>query len=294
MSIDRRAPHKPFDQSLIREFLGAREIASVELFQGGKGNTNYKLVLTDGEAYVLRLYRTGNSRREAKAMELVKDLVPVPVEVDGGETWSLFAFLKGEHLEKVPQYSDAAAEALARISSVELESPGLVNADGSISPFPWAGVKGFINQSLANSEVRDWLGRDGVDAIRQVVNRESRRLSEIDAETRLVHGDFNPTNVLISDGLVSGILDWEYCHSGSTYMDIGNLLRHTHPDYHGQIKSGLEAGGMNLPSDWQERAELVDLTSHLEFLTSTRSDNFKRQCVARIEAFLRRARNFNQ
>ena len=51
---------------------------------------------------------------------------------------------------------------------------------------------------------------------------------------------------------------------------------------------------MTLPSDWKERAELVDPTSQLEFVASTRSDDFKRQCVARIETFLRRARNFTQ
>ena len=294
MSADRRAPHKPFDRSLIRVFLGAREIVSVKLLQAGKGNTNYKLVLSDGVAYVLRLYRAGNSRREAYAMDLVRDLVPVPVEVDYGETWSLFSFLEGEHLGRVPEHTGAAAEALARISSVVFESPGFVNADGSISPFPWGGVRGFIMESLATAEVRAWIGRHGVNAVLQVVNRESQRLDELDAESRLVHGDFNPTNLLIHGGLVSGILDWEYCHSGSTYMDIGNLLRHTHPDYHGQIKSGLESGGMSLPSDWMERSELVDLTSRLEFLTSTRSDNFKRQCVARIESFLRRARNFTR
>ena len=65
MSTDRRAPHKPFDRSLIRRFLGAREIVSVELLPAGKGNTNYKQVLSDGGAYVLRLYRAENSRREA-------------------------------------------------------------------------------------------------------------------------------------------------------------------------------------------------------------------------------------
>ena len=44
---------------------------------------------------------------------------------------------------------------------------------------------------------------------------------------------------------------------------------------------------MNLPEDWLRRARLVDLTSHLEFLTTARSDAFKRECVGRIEAFLR-------
>ena len=79
-------------------------------------------------------------------------------------------------------------------------------------------------------------------------------------ERLLVHGDFNPSNILIQGGVISGILDWEYYHSGTPYMDIGNLLRHTDTVYHSKIKDGLEAGGMRLPMDWKERAELVDLT----------------------------------
>lgn len=84
------------------------------------------------------------------------------------------------------------------------DSPGLINPDGSISPFPFQEVKGFIIQRLAAAEIGAWIGRDGVNAVLDVVNavldvvnRESRRLDKIDAETCLVHGDFNPTNVLI-------------------------------------------------------------------------------------------------
>ena len=54
----------------------------------------------------------------------------------------------------------------------------------------------------------------------------------------------------------------------------------------GGLDLGLAAGGMTLPEDWKEHAELMDLTSHLEFLTSNRAENFKRQCVARIEGFI--------
>ena len=138
-------------------------------------------------------------------MDLVRDLVPVPVEVDRGDTWSLFTFLEGEHLEDVPEHTGAAAEALARISSVVFESPGSIEADGSISPFPWGGVKGFINESLATAEVEEWIGRERVEAVLELVDRESPRLAEFDAESRLVHGDFNTTNVLIQGGLVAGI-----------------------------------------------------------------------------------------
>lgn len=286
MTIDRRNPHQPFDRSLIRDFLGGRELLSVELLAAGKSNTNYKLTLSDDVAYVLRLYSRGSAQRETYVMDLVRDIVPVPLEIARGESWSVFSFLEGELLEGVPEQSGAAAEALARISSVVFESPGWVNPDGSISAFSFGGVRGFISEMFERADVRGWIGREAVHEVLKIVKRQSRRLDELHAERCLVHGDFNPTNILISNGVVSGILDWEWCHSGTPYMDIGNLLRHTDDDYHGLIKSGLEAGGMSLPADWRARADLVDLTSHLEFLTSSRADSFKVQCVDRVERFI--------
>ncbi len=140
VSTDRRNPFKPFEPSLIKSFLRGRDILSVELFLTGKGNTNYKLILSDGKIYVLRLYSRGSAERETYVMSLVQGVVPVPLEIARGETWSVFSYLEGELLEKVPEYSSVAAEAIAKISSVVLESPGWINADGSISPFSFGGI----------------------------------------------------------------------------------------------------------------------------------------------------------
>jgi aminoglycoside phosphotransferase (APT) family kinase protein len=244
-SIDRRHPHQPFDRSLINGFLRSRDILSVELLPAGKSNTNYKLILNDGEACVLRLYSRGSAERETYIMNLVRELVPVPGEIARGEKWSVFSFLDGELLANVPEHSGAAAEALAKISSVVFKSPGLINSDGMIAPFSFGGMKGFVAERLENNNVRTWLGQKTVDAITAILQSEAGRLEELDAESRLVHGDFNPTNILIHRGKVSGILDWEFCHAGTPYMDIGNLLRHTASDYHREIELGLEAGGMN-------------------------------------------------
>jgi hypothetical protein len=74
-------------------------------------------------------------------------------------------------------------------------------------------------------------------------------------------------------------------------MDVGNLLRHTPKKYHEHIQRGLESTGRKLPDDWQQRAEFVDLGSHLEFLTSSRSDDWKAQCVDWIQSFINRQRN---
>ncbi len=235
---------------------------------------------------MLHLYSHGNAERETYVMNLVREFVPVPVEIDRGETWSVFSFLEGGHLEQVPEHSGAAAETLARISSVEFKSAGIISADEIISPFSFGGSKGFVAEKLENAEVRAWLGEETVGGLVAVLQKEAWRLDELDVQSRLVHGDFNPTNILIHRGKVSGILDWEFSHSGTPYMDIGNLLRNTASNYHCKIKQGLEAGGMALPNDWKERAELVDMTSQLEFLTSNRSTSFKRQCAARIKKFI--------
>ncbi len=288
MAADRRNPHQPFDRSLIESFLQGRELSLVELLAAGKSNTNYKLILGDGQRFVLRLYSHGDAQREVYVMGLARDVVPVPQVLQRGEAWSVFSFMEGESSERLPQHSGAAAEALARISSIVFQEPGWIDSNGSVSPFPFGGVRGFIAESLDKADVRAWIGEESVVRIEQIVKVESGRLEELESDRRLVHGDFNPTNILIDDGVVSGVLDWEYCHSGTPYMDIGNLLRHTPAEYHGQIKAGLEAGGMAVPSDWIERAQLVDLTSHLEFLTSSRSDCFKQQCADRVHGFIER------
>ena len=189
-------------------------------------------------------------------------------------------------LEEVPQFTVVAADALTRIFSVSFPAPGWIESDGSLSPVPFCGVRGFIAEALDKAEVRAWLGEDAVGRIEAIAKAESGWLEELESDSMLVHGDFNPNNVLIDNGTVSGVLDSEYSHSGTPYMDIGNLLRYTPDEYHGQITLGLEAGGMSLPNDWMERDELVDLTSHLVFLTSQRPDGFKLQCVDRVHGFI--------
>ena len=253
----------------------------------GKSNTSYKVLADDGAAYVLRLYSQGSPAREARVMDMVRDFVPVPAELDRGDTWSVTTFLDGDILELRPEHSGKAAEALARIASVAFDSPGWINSDGTVSPFPFNGIGGYVSDMLDQEAVLRWTGQAIAEAVVKSVADASDLIGTLNAESYLVHGDFNPTNILIKNGAVSGVLDWEYSHSGTPFMDIGNLLRHMNPRYHPLIERGLRAAGMNLPEDWLLRARLVDLTSHLEFLTTARSDAFKRECVGRIEAFLR-------
>ncbi len=285
MPDDRRYPHKLFDPKLIAGFLCGREPVSVNLLPG-KCNTNYALTLSDGKRFVLRLRSRGDAERESAVMDLARTVVPVPEEVARGEGWSIYTFIEGRLLSEVPECLCAAAEALARLSEVTFQLSGWIQADGSIAPFDFGEGDDFTTSMLKRPEVRAWLGEETAEAIPRIMACEAGTFAEVGAQHSLVHGDFNPTNILVHNGVVSGVVDWEFSHSGTPYMDIGNLLRHTAPERHSYIETGLRSGGMSLPADWKKRAQLIDLSSYLEFLTSARSDDFKRQCASAVREFV--------
>lgn len=291
MQEDRRHPRRPFDPVLIESYLLGRTVERAELLPLGKSNTNYRLTLTGGEVCVLRLHnRSANSEREHAIFALVKDIVPVPEVLARGDDWSILSFLEGTVLADAPEGTRAAAEALAALASLRFLSAGWIQADGSVAPFEFGDGKRFFEAIMERAEVRTWIGLDAIKALR-VIDTEQSTESDSSNGPCLVHGDFNPTNILVRNGVVTGILDWEFAHAGGPYMDIGNLLRHTAPAYQDQIAAGLAAGGRALPPNWKKKAELVDLGSHLEFLTTQRSDDFKRQCVQWIHGFIARYQN---
>ena len=286
MPEDRRYPIQPFDPALITDFLSERSVVSSLFLSGGKCSSNYKLLLSTGETFVLRLRSRGDAARESYVMDLVRDLVPVPVEVDRGDGWSVYLFVEGHRLSDDPELVGKAAEALARISSVRFPSGGWINPGGTITPFDFGDGRDFTTAMLGREDVRGYLGEATVEVVREITRSGAESPDPDDATPCLCHGDFNPTNIIVKDGEVSGILDWEFAHAGSRYMDIGNLLRNTDPKRHVLIERGLEAGGVHLPHDWKRRARLIDLSSHLEFLTTARADDFKQSCVLWIRDFV--------
>jgi aminoglycoside phosphotransferase (APT) family kinase protein len=199
-----------------------------------------------GERTVVRIYPPG--RRDdsapdidAAVLRLVRGLVPVPevLEVRRVDAAAdrpgllVTSYLPGERGDLVlPELSDADAGALggrlggllADLAGMPTLRPGpFVDADLTIGDFGLVdGLPGFVEGYA------DALGWDrgllvGLDAV--AVDAQAR----LDAvgRTCLVHSDLNPKNLLVDpDTLeVTGLLDWEFAHSGHPFTDLGNLLR---------------------------------------------------------------------
>lgn len=285
---DRRHPHQLLDPGILRGFLNGRRIRASHLLTGGRSNSNYRVELDDGTVCVVRLYSTASPSKESWVMTRAAQVVPVPRVLHVGDRLAVLEYLPGEPLTEHPECLGAAAQALARLSRITFSQPGQMDAGGNIVPWPFDAVGGFMALILAHAEVRRWLGADRLARLRSVLDKESPRLDDRAQPPCLVHGDYNPSNILIHEGEVSGILDWEYAHSGSPFMDIANLCRTLNDPQHETVREGLLRGGFDLPPDWRERCLLIDLSSHLEFLTSHRSDTFKRTRVDLVDRLLAR------
>ena len=285
---DRRYPIQAFDPERFRVFFGdATEQLSATLLTGGACNSNYLVQTSNGERYLCRLHQRGNPQLEQFIARIASDLVPGPEYLWVGEGVSVQTFIKGAHFVPTEQLMHEAGQLIGRLSQFTFERSGELQIDGSIQPFDsWPSFQEGLTDLLGHSKVQHYLEGAMIRKCEQLLTQNTDILTDFDSCRSLVHGDFRPDNILTANGSIVAVLDWEFSHSGCSYMDIGNLLRHLSPEWERPLQEGLTDAGFELPDNWRFRAALIDLSSHLEFLTSDRSDTFKQQCVERIDSLI--------
>lgn len=209
-----------------------------------------------GERSVVRIYPPGRRddaapEIDAALLRLVRGIVPVPdvLEVRRGVAAAdrpgllVTSFLPGERGDLLlPTLDDEGLVALgtrlghllADLAGMPTLRPGMfVDPDLTIGDFGVAdGLPGFIADHAEALRARGWdphlLG-----ALCDVAEQADAALDTVD-RTCLVHSDVNPKNLLVDPGplTITGLLDWEFAHSGHPFTDLGNVLRFDrHPAY---------------------------------------------------------------
>ena len=283
--MNRRFPISPFDAQRFLPYFGKQtSLLETEWLSGGACNSNYLARLPNDTKIVCRINSRGEPKVEAYVTSLVKDIVPAPEYLWMGDGVSVRAYVEGEPFQPSPSLVREAGRIIGRLSKISFDRAGELSADGRTKPFDgWTsfydGVTSLIQQCAVREYVEDSLRTELCD----LLERTRDIWDGFDRCHNLVHGDFNPNNILVSDDSIVGVLDWEFAHSGCSSMDVGNLMRHLTSDWEHDLASGLQQEGYELPNNWRYQACLIDLTSHLEFLTSQRSPEFKISCVERIK-----------
>lgn len=284
--MDRRFPIVPFEAERFRAFFGPKvDCLNPKLFSGGACNSNY-LVTSGGSRLVCRIYSRGDPARERSIIKRVEGIVPVPDYLWVGDGVAVMSFIGGTHFSPTAALMRDAGRIIGRLSKISFDQSGEILADGEVEPFPgWASLHAGLSSLLQEAKVAEFLAFDLIEKTGKAIDRNKDLLDMFDEARNLVHGDFRPDNLLVSEDAIVGVLDWEFAHSGSSFMDIGNLLRHFPSHWNLDLAEGLREEEFDLPDDSRYRSLLIDLASHLEFLTSQRSADSKGECARRIEEF---------
>ncbi len=152
---------------------------------------------------------------------------------------------------------------LGRLGHMVQPRPGLF-ADQSLRivepPLAWRDLPAWLDEHAEK------LDRDTAEGLRPVVETAQDLLDE-DRRACLVHADLNPKNLLVDPETleITGVLDWEFAHSGIPWTDLGNLLRlDRDPVFAEAVLAGYRAFMPAVPDDVLDRARAADLFALVE------------------------------
>lgn len=219
-----------------------REPLEFALIAGGRSNLTFRVTDPDGRAWALRrpplhsvLASAHDVAREYHIMAALADTdVPVP-EVVGlcededvtGAPFYVMVFVDGDVIrdpsdaESLLTHQQRRAvgqglvDVLASLHAVEPDQVGL----GDLGP----------REDYIARQLRRWRRQ-----FEQVASRDLPEVFELhdlladrippQGPARLVHGDYRLDNVVVGDGEVRAVLDWELCTLGDPLADVGGLM----------------------------------------------------------------------
>lgn len=260
--------------------------AEVAPLSGGYSGETF-LLTSAGEQAVLRLYarRPERAAVDQALLERVRGLLPVPrvleaslvPEGPGRPPFLLLEALPGDRLDVVLPAADAllrrrlgeaVAGVLVLLATERMPRTGWF-ADARLDPEPFPAPAADPARWLEAHLGAPWfarLPRADREALRAVSGR-ARELAGGRGRVALVHGDFNPKNLLVdpATGGVTGVLDWEFGYAGAPLADVGNLLRfETDREFTAAVAAGYAERAPDVPADWVEVARALDLMAVID------------------------------
>jgi phosphotransferase family enzyme len=267
--------------------LPGRRVVSSRVLTGGYSNHNELVETDDGGRFVLRRHLgTNRCAVEVALAARLRGVVPVPevVAFSPSDGLVLSVFVDGQP----PSGGYAVGETLARIGSVSFDEPGFFG-DGSLVPDgtePIGGLDAFVERCLRTGNAAGYLSDIEQRSLLRLASTSD--ISVLSGSRRLVHGDYNPKNLLASGGRIVAVLDWEFAFSSSPLFDVGNMLRFPQPPgFAEDFLRGFRDGGGHLPADWRELSQALDLYSLADFLTRPVDHRYFGRAVTRIRELVR-------
>ena len=269
---------------LFKCFDSQKTVEDIEIFTGGKRTTNYKIRLKESEQkFVLRIYPENDRscHKEFTLQNTLKNHLPVPEMYYLNEDkliidkpFSIVQFLDGITLDKYLEGNNCISESLAqKIGEIlaiihQKEFEGLLeensqHTDGLPLILSWYDY-------LLNNRAVERLGTRVINKLKKFIQENNELLGRMAQNFVFSHGDFRPANIMVKDGRLIGIIDWEGALSAPDYYDIGQFTRYK--EHMSDKAKNRFIGGYNqntrrpVGKDWEKLSKLMDLVNILVFL----------------------------
>jgi aminoglycoside phosphotransferase (APT) family kinase protein len=302
--------------ALSRHVLRGRRVVRQRRLTGGYRNDNVQVITDEGESFVLRRYREPSACAVelGLAARLTGGVVPVPevvyADVAGelsGRPVLVSRFEPGTPGDRVltaGTSGDSAAlgramgAVLAAIGDLRFSRPGFFNGpDLALSGEPPASyLAEFVARELPAGHAATAFTGAELAGLQDLAARCAPLVELVSAEARLVHGDYNPKNVLAEragDGWrITAVLDWEFALSATPMFDVGNALRFADERPWGfadGFVAGYTGAGGQLPDRWPAISRAVDLFSLVQFLAHPPEHRYFQKSVRLLRARLAEA-----
>lgn len=268
---------------LIRSLDSKKEVESFEMLIGGRSSTNYKIRIKGlSQIFVLRIYpKADNScHKEFTIHNTVKDYIPVPeiYYVNDDKTvidkpYAIVQFLDGIRLDKYmtenagldERLAEEIGEKLGYLHQTEFDKEGYLdenlNIFGDLPPIlSWY-------EYFLNNRAGERLGSRLKTKVFECLEDNQSLLVQMTQKFVFSHGDFRPSNLMVKDSKLIGILDWEKSFSAPIYYDIGQFIRYMEQLRNSSGNSFIKGYNRNsripVPDKWRKMAKLTDLANIL-------------------------------
>jgi len=277
-------------------------LISWKIISDGCANINSKIHLDGDEApLILRIYLRDKdaAEREQSLGTLLLPAIPVPHVLKAGDYQdyrfaitdcipgiTLRDLLLSDEPYDVGTIMFNVGTMLAKIGTHEFPAAGFFDQYLKIiTPLSQQYYLQYAKELLHNKIVIERLGDAAVTNIKLLFGKYAH-LFPTEHERHLVHGDFDPANILVTkvgnDWQISCIIDWEFSFSGSVLSDVANMLRYAHQmpaAYEEEFLHGLKSRGIELPENWRITADLLNLLSLLDCLVRSDFEKRPKQCA---------------
>ncbi len=289
---ERTFPFLEIDKNIVSKLfegiLEEKNIINIIPINEGCRTTNY-IVETNQvrKKYILKIFfpTEQNYKKEIKLLTKLKENEIIPVnkvykissdEIIQNREYAIYEYIEGKTIGQAINEGYVleeilvrdVAKYLAKIHSYKFNKTGFLDENLNIREELPPLISWYENFMGDRAQKR--LGKNIIEKINSIVKENKKILTQLDEDIRLVHGDFQGTNILVKDNRLSGILDWEFAMAGHPLGDIGQFFRYEEYFNKNLIQEFENEYNKNssykLIDDWYKVSKLRDLVNLIQLI----------------------------